>query len=352
MALIAFLGPQPRRPFRGRFFGAREGRSLGFHNRQRIALFARRAVVAVPSRKPVTVAGAIIAGAIIAGAIIAGTVVTWTVVTGSVVPRPVITRAVVTRTVIAGAIAAAVAVSWAVVAIAVTPFKPVAAFTGPIALEAVTLTLPLAVLTVLRLWLDFRGFNLDKRLGAALVLEIDVVAGSEGVAPDDVADRPGRLGGADQAEIMFGVLQIILRQHPVTAAGRVARQLLVLVKYVLSIAANLDPLGTIGIERTVGVVLLRFAAAAATAAITAALPFHTLEVSHISRDPRGLVFTRPVRGFLVFLDRLPARAFDPVGLKTKLVLRLPPIVDADLASRSAVRSARKGRRDLEETSLI
>ena len=79
---------------------------------------------------------------------------------------------------------------------------------------------------------------------------------------------------------MFGVLLIAFGQHPVAGGQGVARQLLVLLEDVLRGAPNLDAFGSIGFESAVGV-LLRLAAAASATPIAAALPLHTLEISHV-----------------------------------------------------------------------
>ncbi len=85
------------------------------------------------------------------------------------------------------------------------------------------------------------------------------------------------------------MLQVVLAQHPIAGSRRVPRQLLVLLEDVLGVAADLDVVGPVGLERAVDVVL-RLAAAATTAAtavttpVAATLPLHTLEISHQSLD--------------------------------------------------------------------
>jgi len=118
---------------------------------------------------------------------------------------------------------------------------------------------------------------------ATLVLEIDVDAGGEGIAAEDVAGRPLRLDRAQQAEIVLRMLLIAFAQHPVAGGQRVARQLLVLLEHVLRGAADLDPVRAVRFERAVGIVLRLAASAAAAAAapVAAALPLHTLEISHV-----------------------------------------------------------------------
>jgi len=111
----------------------------------------------------------------------------------------------------------------------------------------------------------------------AFVLEVDVEAGGELVAAKDLRRRPLRLDGAQQPEIMLGVLQVVLAQHPVAGGGGVARQLLVLLEDRLGVAAHLYAFGPVGIEGPV-CVLLRLAASAPAA--PAALTLHALEISH------------------------------------------------------------------------
>src|SRR5690606_17094641 len=52
-------------------------------------------------------------------------------------------------------------------------------------------------------------------LGAGFVLEIDVEALADLFALGDVLERPLGLKGAQHAEIVLGVLQVVFRQHPV-----------------------------------------------------------------------------------------------------------------------------------------
>jgi hypothetical protein len=73
--------------------------------------------------------------------------------------------------------------------------------------------------------------------------------------------------------------------------------LLVFLEHVLGVTANLDVVGTIGVERPIDV-LLRLAAAAgsATISVAAPLPFHPLEVSHRVLTVCALI-VRPNPGF-------------------------------------------------------
>jgi hypothetical protein len=80
---------------------------------------------------------------------------------------------------------------------------------------------------------------------------------------------------------VLGVLEEVLRQHPVARGGRITGELLILLEDMLGMPPNLEVVRTVGLEGSVGV-LLGFAAAAA-AAIATALPFHPLEISHRSK---------------------------------------------------------------------
>src|SRR6185312_14264253 len=157
-----------------------------------------------------------------------------------------------------------------VVALAVLALAAVVA----LALVALPRPLALALLTAI-------GLRLRRLLGrlAALILEVDVVAGRELVATDDLADRTLRLHGAQDPEVVLGVLQVVLRQHAVAGRRGVARQLLVLFVDVLGCAAHLHAVRPVRIERAVGVVL-GLAAAATTTATAVALTLHPLEISH------------------------------------------------------------------------
>ncbi len=91
----------------------------------------------------------------------------------------------------------------------------------------------------------------------------------------------GGLHGPNDAEVVFGVLQVAFRQDAVASGGRITGELLVLLENVLGVAAHLDALGAIRIEGPVRVLLLlRLTATAAAASIAATLAFHTLKISH------------------------------------------------------------------------
>lgn len=315
--------------------GRQRGLDLRLDHGQWIAF---RPVVAVAVEPRAVVAlRPVLTGSVLTGPVVPGTIITGPIITGPVViagtlgPRLVATRLVATGLVATGlvialgvsgtlvapgTVAPALAVTAAAVAAvlaAITVFiaRPV------IALLAVTLlTVTGTVVALLRPRLvalavalcvsgtlvaaatvlaglpglggvaglgggRIGGFGLG--LGA-FVLEIDVEAGGEVVAAKNLAGRPGRLHGPKQAEIVFGVLQVVLTEHPVTGRRGVAGELLVLFEDVLGVAADLRALGTVGVERPVGVLGLGLAAAAAAtasaAAIATALTLHTLEISH------------------------------------------------------------------------
>ena len=104
------------------------------------------------------------------------------------------------------------------------------------------------------------------------------------VTAQNLAGRTGRLHGADDPEIVFCVLQVVLGEDAVPGRGGVSRQLLVFFEDVLGVAADLRAFRPVGIERPVGVLLLGLpaATAATAAAIATALTLHTLEISHYS----------------------------------------------------------------------
>jgi hypothetical protein len=286
------------------------------------ALFANRSVVTgrtILARALVT--GAIIPGTVIAEAVFTRTlvprpIITRTVVTRSVVARTVIPGAVVARTIIARAIIPGTVIPWAIITGAVITVTPAVAaalltlltllalaltveavagtivaltiFTGPViarSIIALAILEPVAAAFTLLSVALARGLGRGLRLGGVgllgLGLEVDLV-GRIGVLADDVADRSIRLDGAQDPEIVLGVLQIVLGQDPVAGRRRVAGQLLVFFIDALGRATNLDAVGTVRIEGPVGVMLLRLAATAAAAAIVAAaLALHALEISHL-----------------------------------------------------------------------
>ena len=121
--------------------------------------------------------------------------------------------AIVARTVVAAlALLAEIPIfPRAVVALTVITLGAVVAL-PVIALAVVTLprTLALPLLAVGSL-----GLGALLAALATLFLEVDVVAGRETVAANDLADWTLRLHGAQHAEVMLGVLQVVLGQHAV-----------------------------------------------------------------------------------------------------------------------------------------
>lgn len=298
MAFTAVLVTQDRG---GALFGRHQRRGLRFDHGQRIALGAVLAFAALGA--VVTVAAAF--EALAARAVVTVTLpvfarafVPGTIITRTFIPRTII--ALAARTVVALAILTFLALALTLTVVPVAPTVAAAAFEtiAPrtvVALAVVTLTvIALTILTVvtpafaarlLALAVGrfavrrrvFGGFG-GRRLGAALILEVDVEAAGDVVAAQDLGRRLGRLHGAHDAEVVLGVLQVAFSQNTVAGRRGVARELLVLLKNVLGVAAHLHAVRAVGVERPVRVLLLRLAAAAA--AIAAALALHTLEISH------------------------------------------------------------------------
>lgn len=299
MAFAAVLIAQNRR---GLLLGGDQRGGLRLNHRQRVTLgtvWAFGAILAVAAAFETLAARTVVAvtailalgaGAIIARAIVARTFITWALVTRPFVPRSVVPRSVVTGPVVTGTIVAIAVIAVAVAALeAVVPRAVI-----PIARTVVALTV-LAVVTVAPalaarlLAFAFAAFvvfsrlagccfSFCRRLGAALVLEVDVEAAGIGIAAENLGGGLGRLHGAHGAEVVLGVLQVILGQHAVAGRGRVPGELLVLFENVLGVAAHLHAVRAIGVEGPVRVLLLRLAAAAT--AIAAALALHTLKISH------------------------------------------------------------------------
>ena len=231
------------------------------------ARLARRTIIAGPIVTGPFITGAVITLAVITLAFVAGTIIALAVIAGALVPWPFIAGPVIALTIIAG------------------PIILIPVFTGPVVVPPAVLSLRslAAGLTgVLR-----RGFGFGlvfHRFAAALVFEVDVVAGYELVATDDVGQGPQRLHGAKQAEVMLGMLLMIFRQHPVAGGGGVSRQLLVFLIDVLRRAADFDALRTVGIKGAIGVVLWLAAATAGAGpaiAVAPTLALHSFEISHM-----------------------------------------------------------------------
>jgi len=118
-------------------------------------------------------------------------------------------------------------------------------------------------------------------LGPGLVLEIDVIALVGQFARGDLRHRTLRLQGAQDAEIVFGVLHVVFGQHPVAAGGRIAAELLIALIDRLGVAADLDVLRALGIPRPVRIAAVGVAGTAAGLSVAPALTLHALEISHI-----------------------------------------------------------------------
>ena len=231
---------------------------------------ARAGIAFPPAVAPaVVVARTIITGPIITGPIITGSIITGPIITRPVVARAIITRPIITRPIITG------------------PVVPRPVIARPLVTRLPLTARPLNTLRTKLSGFSVAGVGLALRL-AALVFEVDVVARRKLVATQNLAGRPAGLNRPKQAEIVLGVLQIVLAEHSVAGRIRVARELLILLEDVLRIAAHLDPLGAVRIESAVGVLLWLAAAAsaAASAAIAPTLALHTFEISHILETVR------------------------------------------------------------------
>jgi hypothetical protein len=149
----------------------------------------------------------------------------------------VIAWPVVSRPVIPGAVVAVpIAIARLIVAL---PIVPLLIFSWPL-IAATFVTAFLAIFAAV-----IRPFpiNLCNPIAfhTAFILEVDVISRGESVTAHDVADLALRLDGSQHAEIMFGVLLIALRQHPVARRQRVTSKLLVFFKHMLCGASDLDP---------------------------------------------------------------------------------------------------------------
>jgi hypothetical protein len=253
------------RPFHGRYGRSRQRRGFGFDHPKRVvfdtlsafdSIRARRPVVAIEARPIVSaVAGRPFLPGTIGLAPIGG----GPLRKGAVVLRPLLPGLFVTRPLS--------------LAILVTPALP--AFKA-----GLTFAAGIAGFDGVRF-----HFGLAALARATLILEIDVVSGHELVAADNLGERPLGLHGPHQPEVVFGVLEVVFRKHAITGSLGVTGQLLIFFIDVLRRAADLHALGTIGVKSAVGVVLGLTAAtttAATTAiAVAAALPLHSLEISHV-----------------------------------------------------------------------
>ena len=117
-------------------------------------------------------------------------------------------------------------------------------------------------------------------LGAGFVLEIDVEALSRQFALGDLGHGTRGLERAQDAEIVFGVLGVVLGQDPVAAGRGVARQLHIALIDGLRVAADLDVLGALRVPGTVRIGGVGVVVAAAGLSVASALTLHALEISH------------------------------------------------------------------------
>gem|GEM_PF-3051120 len=278
--------------------GAEHGRiharlDLGRHNRK-VGLFragrvaidpvcSRRTVVAAEPRAiiPPRPLATVIARTLVARTVISGTVISGTVITGAVVTRAVVARAVVARTVVARTLVTCAITRRAVTTGLIVWRRPLRrSKIVPSPLEP-RLPFPLGFANLADVAIPIHVAAVP---GATLVLKVDIKTGHELIAPDDLGKGPVWLHRPHHAEIVLGVLQVVLGQYAVARSLGVARQLLILLIDRLRRAAHLDPFGTIGIKRPVRIMLgLSPAASAATSAIAVAvtLPLHALEISHV-----------------------------------------------------------------------
>ena len=249
-----------------------------------LGAFAFGTILTIAVGTVIPVAPAIPATAFLALA--TGPVVTLALFPGPIFPRPIVPGPVVPLPVLPGAIVAlpVIAVTEAITpVIAVPPGAAIAGF-------------------------GVRLSRFGLRALDRFFLEVDVEAGIELVAADDLGGGPGGLHGPDQAEIMLGVLQEVLGQHPVAGGGGVAGQLLVTLEDRLGVAADLDPLWAVGLQGPVRIVLLRLATGAA---IATALTLHALEISHVPPFRRPAVNSCGLGLFFWPVRRVPPGADDP-----------------------------------------
>ncbi len=237
MALTAIVVAQDRR---GLLFARDQRRRLGLDHRQGIAVRTVGAVAVafetLAARRTVVLGGPVLAGTFVARPIIPGTIVTRAVIPGPVVGASRTVVALLRLAVAAGAIvavtptvaAAVLALTLAFEAVGARPIVALAVIPGPIvaltvvagafvapAFAARLLALAVAAFGVVAFRLSGRGVRGCGGLGAALILEIDVESGGDAVAAQDIAGRAGGLHGPNHPEIVLGVLQVVLRQHPV-----------------------------------------------------------------------------------------------------------------------------------------
>ena len=336
----------------------REGRRLRLHHRHGVSLDPFRPILAIPPAIPPSavleaartifswplIPGPLIPRAIVAGAIVTGTLVTraiisWTfiarpVVPGTIVPRAIIAvtilRPVISRPIVAGF--AGAIVPWAVFPRTVSTFIAVAVF---VAVGPAVANLAITLSGGGRFVLGSLRVGGGGGLCAAFVFEVDVKAGGELVAAQNLAGGPGRLHGADDSEIVFGVLQEVLRQHPVAAGAGVPGQLLIFLEHVLGVSPHLDPFRTRRVERPIGVLLLGLAPHRSAAAVTTALTFHSFEISHTSLTAPPPLSLCSVRARPVLLLKL-----GPFSPNKSVEDVMFPVIRPDLFRRTPRQAAR------------
>ena len=285
--------------------------ALGRVGRCRSAVAALRAVVAIGPILALETGALALANPVVAKAIVA-----WTAELAIRPIAPVVLAPVVLVPVALSPVALAPIVMVPVV-LAPIALAPVEAILAPpffararLAIAAVvTLVGALGIALRAILGVGLGGFGLT-----AFVFEIDVIAGDELVPANDVGQRALRLHRAHDSKIVFGMLQVVFSQDPVTGGVGVARQLLVFFINMLGSAPHLDAVRSIGVESPVGVMLRLAAAAAATPAaiaVAVALALYAFEISHLCsdllREPQrqGPARAEPVRGSLSFRGQTP-----------------------------------------------
>ena len=183
----------------------------------------------------VTVTGTIIPGlALLTGPVITspifarGSIFPGSVITGPVITGPVITGPVITGPVVAVSVPGFIAVTIAV-AVAIFVAIPLEVIPGLLVIPRRGLVVPalrapglfpglevataLGVSTVLVRLLGLVGLIHRVRIG--FFVDIDVKPGGEDVAARDVGGGTGGLEHPQDPEVMFCVLEIVLRQNPV-----------------------------------------------------------------------------------------------------------------------------------------
>ena len=200
-------------------------------------------------------------------AVFAGPVVTRAVTARAIVTRPVITGAVITRAIIADASIPATVVTGAVVTGAIiTP-----------GIEALlTLAIVAPIITVVIAAIGFGGFRIA--VDAIIVITVTPAA-AFGLAIAVIAE---------QAKIMFGILQIIFCRHPVAGLLGIARQSTIFFQQLGGIAALaiIEP----------GAVIIATSHLLRARPIVAATAPPPLVVPDQDRRPRCLAMMRPLLG--------------------------------------------------------